>query len=1001
MKRIMMESNRHWILVFTGMLLAGAAAEADARRPQAGQATNAAGHAAAWQRHQELENASIFRGLEWRNIGPVVQGGRVVDIASVPGSPYTFYVAYASGGLWKTTNNGVTFEPVFDAQPSIIMGAIAVDPNQPETIWVGTGENNSSRSSYGGMGIFRSDDAGKTWRNLGLHDSNRIGRILVDPRDSDRVLVASLGKLYTPGGERGIYLTEDGGESWRQVLAGGPVTGFTDLAMTPGQPDVIYAAAWERSRRPWNFVEGGPGSAIWKSVNGGLDWQRLTGGLPQGKHVGRIGLTVSASHPHIVYASIDNQELLPEDQWHLGDRPISAKRLRRMSREEFLRQDPDEIEYFIRANDLDTSLDAEKLTAMIRDGDITIADLINELDDANANLFNTDIKGIEVYRSEDSGATWTKTHDQPLREVVYSYGYYFGQIRVAPDNPERLYLLGVPLLRSDDSGASWQGIMGKDMHADLQAMWIDPDYPDRVIAGNDGGLDVSYDGGSTWLKMDAQPVGQFYTVAVDMADPYNVYGGLQDNGTLKGSSKHRWQDGVGWRRINGGDGMYVAIDPRDNKTVYTGFQFGYYTRIGPDGKRHTVRPRDKLGAPALRYNWNTPVILSPHNPDIVYFGANKLYRSMDKGETWVAISGELSQSDNRGDVPFATLTSISESPGKFGLIWTGTDDGQVTVTVDGGVGWQKVDSRLPAERWVSRVEASAHKVERAYVSFNGYRDDDMRAYVYATENLGRKWRDISKGLPAEPVNVIREDPVNENVLYLGTDRGVYVSLDRGEHWQALPAGLPNAPVHDLVVHPRDRELVAGTHGRSVFILDVLPVQDLTDSVRDSELHIFPVAAVTAERNWRSQRSIWRHRPEFEPEIKVPFWSAADGEVLVEVVDENDQAVKRANYNARRGINTWSWRLVMDEALALAAEQNRLAKTEAKEDNEQDVDANSLARQPVQESVRLGHPLYVLPGKYTIRLVRGEESSQTAWTVKPPKEFEPRTPPAPPIRGRDK
>lgn len=982
------------ILLLLTALLAGTA---DARRPKAAAPANAAELTAAWERHQQLESSSLFHGLPWRNIGPVVQGGRVVDIASVPGEPYTFYVAYASGGLWKTRNNGVTFEPLFDQQPTMIMGDIAVDPQNPDTIWVGSGENNSSRSSYGGMGIYRSTDGGASWQHMGLTTSDRTGRIVVDPRDSDRVLVATLGKLYTAGGERGVYLTEDGGQSWRQVLAGDQTTGFTDLVLTPGNPDVVYAAAWERSRRPWNFVEGGSGSGIWKSVDGGETWSRLTGGLPKGSNVGRIGISVSASHPDTVYASVDNQALLPESQWELGDRPLSAKRLRTMSDEEFLRQDPEEIEYFIRANDLDTRLDAELLIKMIKAGELTVQDLLAELDDANANLFNTDIRGIEIYRSNDAGSSWTRTHEQPLREVVYTYGYYFGQIRVAPDNPERLYLLGVPLLRSDDGGANWQGIMGPDMHADLQAMWIDPAYPERVLAGNDGGLDISYDGGDTWLKMDAQPVGQFYTVAVDMADPYNVYGGLQDNGTLKGSSQHRWQDGNGFQRINGGDGMHVAIDPRDNKTVYTGYQFGYYTRISADGKRSSVRPRDALGEPALRYNWNTPVILSPHNPDIVYFGANRLFRSMDQGETWDAISPDLTRSKKRGDVPFATLTSISESPIRFGLLWTGSDDGQVQVSRDGGASWADVAGRLPADRWVSRVAASGHAPERAYLSLNGYRDDDIRAYVYATDDYGKRWRDISDGLPDEAVNVIVEDPVNENVLYVGTDRGVYVSLNRGAEWQSLQTELPNVPVHDLVVHPRERELVAGTHGRSIWITDVLPVQELTTELMSAPLHVFPIESVKARRHWRSRRSSWRHRPENEPRLEVRYWAAADGEATIELRDADERPLVRQSVAARRGINTWRWDLLMDATLALEAEQARLAALqEALADDEE---ANPV-RRVVAESVELGHPLYVFPGAYKLHIELADEQAETSWQVEAPEKLEPRSKPPMKIRGRD-
>ena len=969
----------------------------------------------AWQRHQQLDAESLFQGLEWRNVGPVVQGGRVVDIESVPGEPYTFYVAYASGGLWRTTNNGVTFEPLFDDQPVIIMGDVELDPQNPETLWVGTGENNSSRSSYGGYGVFRSDDAGATWRHMGLGDSDRIGRIRVDPRDSKRVYVASLGKLYTSGGERGVYRTTNGGETWEQILAGDDVTGFTDLAFEPGNPDVLYAAAWERSRRPWDFVEGGEGSALWKSTDAGDNWTRLEGGLPKGAHVGRIGLATSASQPSTIYASLDNQELLPEEQWDLGDGAITAKRLRKMSKEDFLAQDPEEIEDFIRSSDLDSSLDADKLIEMIEDGELTLQDLLDELDDANANLFNTDIRGIEVWRSDDAGATWRRTHEEPLRQVVYTYGYYFGQIRVAPDDSERVYLLGVPLIHSRDGGKTFESINGRGVHGDHQAFWVDPNYPDRLITGNDGGLDVSYDGGKSWLKLDAQPVGQFYTVEVDMADPYNVYGGLQDNGVLKGSSRSR--PGIDpWQRIGGGDGMYVQVDPRDNQTTYLGLQFGYYWRIGK-GERRSARPRDKLKEPALRYNWSSPIQLSEHNSDVLYFGANKLYRSLDQGETWKPISPDLSRSPMRGDVAFATLTSISESPLEFGMLWAGTDDGYVHFTDDGGREWRDVSGSLPRDRWVTRVEASRHERERAYVSLNGYRDDDLTTYLYVTEDSGATWTSLAAGLPAEPINVVREDPVNPDVLYVGTDRGAYTSLDRGATWQALPAGMPNVPVHDLVVHPRERELVAGTHGRSVFILDALPIQKLNGEVREQAVHVFPVEDVTFDRSWRGRRSPWFHDPLDDPEVKVPFWTSAEGNVELLIQDDNGRDLRRLELAAARGVNTFTWDLLLDPEAALAAEQAALQDDAEAEDAEDDASKKKRgkrkqaekdkaepkkgvrAKTPWAEAVRLGRPLYVTPGSYMLVVRTAAGEAETKLEIKPPEPRQPRMKKEPKIRGQ--
>ena len=998
----MMKYNKSiFMLALLSALLLTTALEA---RTQSGQPADYAEKYEAWEKHQALVAASPYGGLKWRSVGPVVQGGRLVDMEVVPGQPYTFYAAYASGGLWKTTNNGHTFEPLFDDQASMIMGDIAVDPNNPETVWVGTGENNSSRSSYGGMGVYRSDDGGQSWRYMGLGDSDRIGRILIDPNDSDTIYVAALGKLYTAGGQRGIFRSTDGGKSWQQVLKGGEWTGVIDLVFKPDDSKTLYAASWDRKRRPWEFTEGGSGSAIYKSVDGGDSWSHLEGGLPRGEFVGRIGLAVSAASPDTLYASIDNQQPLPEDQWEMGDRPVNAKRLRNMSKDEFLAQDKNEIEAFIRGSDFDVSINADKLIEWVKSDKVSIQDIIDELGDANANLFNTDIVGLQVWRSDDAGASWKITHDGPLDAVVYSYGYYFGEIRVSPGNPDQVYVLGVPVVKSDDGGKTWFSVQGRGVHSDHQSMWINPQHPDHLMIGNDGGADVSYDGGKTWVKLDAQPLGQFYTVNVDMAEPYNVYGGLQDNGTIRCSSTNRWNTGANCKRINGGDGMYVAVDPRDNKTTYSGSQFGYYARLGADGSRDEVRPRRAFGDPALRYNWNAPVILSPHNADVVYFGTNILYRSMDQGESWTAISGDLSRSKNRGDVPFASLTTLSESSLQFGLIWAGTDDGQVWVTDSSGVRWQDVSGKLPKDRWVSRVEASAHARDRAYVTFNGYRDDDIRAYVYRTDDLGKTFRDISKGLPAEAVNVIREDPLNENILYVGTDRSVYVSTDRGDSWSALQGGLPNVPVHDLVVHPRERELVAGTHGRSIWIVDVLPLQDLVEAGADTALKVFYIDDVQASRRWRSERSRWYFRPDEAPRSLIQYWSDDEGMAAIEVLDKNDVVVHRSSNETVKGMNSFEWDLLVDQELALAAESADLKKAkdsaaQGEEDKGKEDQSSSLADTPYAESVRLGHALYAIPGDYTVRIELGENSASAILKIKAAKDYEPRTSPAYKIRGK--
>jgi len=964
---------------------------------------------AAWEVRERLEEESLFNGLEWRSVGPVIQGGRVVDIATVPGEPYTFYVAYASGGLWRTTNNGVSFEPIFDDQPTLIMGDIEVDPRNPATVWVGTGENNSSRSSYGGLGIFRSDDRGESWRHVGLSESDRIGRILVDPRDSNRVYVATLGKLYTPGGERGVYRTTDGGESWEQVLAGDEITGFVDLVMDAANPDVLYAAAWERSRRPWDFVDSGSNSGVWKTTDGGDNWTRLTGGFPEGEFVGRIGLTLCDGQPQTIYASVDHWEMLPEDQWDLGGGALTAKRLRGMTKKEFLEQDPEAIEDFIRGNDLETSLDAEKLITMVEEGEITLEEILTELEEASPFLFQSDIRGIEVWRSDDGGATWARTHDEPIRQVVYTYGYYFGEVRVSPTDPERLYLLGVPMITSADGGKTWTTLQDPDVHVDYHAMWIDPNFPNRLFVGNDGGLDVSHDGGKSWLKLDAQPMGQFYAITVDGADPYNIYGGLQDNGSVKGSSKTRWEFGERWSFIGGGDGMYVQVDPRDDATTYAGFQFGFYRRTDPDGKGTQVRPRDGLKEPALRYNWQSPILLSHHNADILYFGTNRFMRSMDQGETWEAISPDLSRSQNRGDVPFGTITTIAESPLRFGLLWAGTDDGYVHVTDDGGTEWTEVTAGLPADRWVSRVEASSHEAEVAYVALNGYRDDDITAYLYRTEDLGRTWTSIAGGLPAEAINVVREDPVNQQVLYVGTDKGVYVSLDRGGSWQGLGSGLPPAAVHDLVVHPRQRELVAGTHGRSAYVLDVLPIQEMAGDLQHKAAVIFPVDNLQFDRGWKGRRSPWFRWPDRDPDMKIPFWVAAGGTATLEILDSEGRKLQKLETEAVKGVSTFTWDLLLDGDLALEAEKSRLAAEELEKQEEKSKKASAddsdeadskgrLAKKAWAEAVRLDWPLYITPGTYTLKLSAAGETAETELVVDDPEPREPRMKPKPKIRG---
>ena len=909
-----------------------------------------------WKQHQELVELSDFRDLPWRNIGPVLQGGRVVAIRVPQQSDHIMYLAYASGGVWKSENKGITFKPITDKLPNQIVGSLAIDPNDENVLWLGTGENNSSRSSYAGMGIYRSNDAGESWQYMGLGDTNRIGDIIVDPSDSNRVYVAALGALYSEGGQRGVYLTEDGGKNWKQVLKGDKTTGFVDLSIASNGD--IYASAWQRFRQSWNFEESGAGSKIYRSSDHGKSWKHLSNGLPGGKFVGRMGVDVAASNNNVVYVVVDNQEQLPEDQWDMGDTAINAKRLKKMTTEELLLQDKDALEKFLRDNNFPPETTADKVIEKLKEKKTSPQDLVKSLKNANNNLFDTDIKGLEVYRSDDGGDTFSKTHEKPLDNVVFTYGYYFGKIHVDPNDANTIYTMGVPLIKSTDGGQNWTSLYDPKVHVDYHEVWIDPKNSNHIIAANDGGADESYDGGEHWRKLDYQPVGQFYTVNVDMEEPYNVYGGLQDNGTLKGSSKTDWKDGESWTRLFGGDGMYVSTD---DKTTYVGFQFGNYFKLG-EGKPKSIKPPNYLNESPLRYNWNTPVVLSPHNKEIIYYGANKLYRSMDKGETYKAISKDLTQSLKYGDVPYATITSISESPLEFGRIIVGTDDGLVWVTSDGGNNWKNVTKKLPQKLWVSRVVASEHDKNQLWLTLNNYRNDDIQSYVYYSTNFGKSWKDISNNLPNSAVNVIKEDPKTKGLVYAGTDRGVYYSLNYGQKWQTLGDEFPTVPVHDLIVHPRDNELVVATHGRSVWVTDVSFIQEY-ESYKDKELHIIKPEEITFSASWSSAPSRWYNDGEPD-QASFKIWSNSEQSVHVEIQDENEQAIYTNQAHLHKGLNLITWDYKLNQELALVAEEFK------NKDKEQPLN-KSLT--PISEALRLGHGVYIPKGKYKF-IVGGSESS---------------------------
>jgi photosystem II stability/assembly factor-like uncharacterized protein len=788
---------------------------------------------------KQLLSRSTLNETGFRNIGPSIMSGRVVDIEVNPQDPTEFYVAYASGGLWHTQNNGQSFAPIFDSVDVLTIGDIAVNW-QNKHIWVGTGEVNSSRSTYAGLGVYRSSNNGKSWEYLGLPESHHIGKIQLSAKDPNTAWVAVLGHLYSESKERGIYKTTDAGKTWNQTLAIDANTGAIDVDIDPSNEQNLYAAMWYRTRTASNFEESGKTSGIYKSTDGGDKWTLIstpTSGFPSGDGVGRIGLAVYPKNPSIVYAIVDNNFQQPDTamQKAADTTRYVLRDFKALTVDQFLALDDKKLNAFLKfpRNGIPTKYSAESIKKDVKSGKLAPNCIWDYLYDANTALFETPIYGAQVYRSDNAGLSWVKTHVKPI-ELYSTYGYYFGKVFVSPSNPDKIAITGVSVLLSTDGGKTFSSIGKENVHADHHFVWMNGARDSHMIIGNDGGCNITYDNGAHWFKANTPAVGQFYNIAIDMAKPYNVYGGLQDNGTWFGSSatkeNYDWYDGGHnpYTMIGGGDGMQVQVDWRDNKTVYSGSQFGAYSRQNLVTKeRKSVRPTRDLGEPAVRYNWQSPILLSRHNQDVFYFGSNKFHRSMSKGDSLVTLSNDLTTNPFQGDVPFGTTTTISESPIRFGLIYVGTDDGNVQVSKDGGNSFTMISQKLPKGLYVSRVIASKYNVARVFVTLNGYRNDHFNAYVYQSDDYGTTWKQIMKDLPSEPVNVIKEDAVSEQVLYVGTDGGLYVSLDGGNSSMAWTKGLPaSVPVHDLEIHPRDHEIVLGTHGRSLYVgkLDALRKQ---------------------------------------------------------------------------------------------------------------------------------------------------------------------------------
>ncbi|MGH9776512.1 MAG: VPS10 domain-containing protein [Candidatus Acidiferrales bacterium] len=701
-----------------------------------------------------LEKA--LAGLELRSIGPALIAGRIVSIAVDPENRAHYFIGAASGNVWKTENDGASWTPVFEHEGSYSIGSVTLDPKNPAVVWVGTGENNSQRSVSYGDGVYRSDDGGKSWKNLGLKNSEHIARIAIDPRDSNIVYVAAQGPLWGSGGDRGLFKTTDGGKTWKNILSISEHTGVSDLVMSPDNPDTLYATAYQRERKTWTLIDGGPESAIYKSTDAGATWTKLKSGLPT-VDMGRIGLAVSATNPNVVYATVEAAE-------HKGG----------------------------------------------------------------------------IFRSADRGATWDRRNEYDAGAM------YYATVFVDPKNEDRIYVMGVNIQVSDDGGHTLHSLGTKSKHVDNHVIWIDPHDTNYYLVGCDGGVYESFDRGENWIFKSNLPLGQFYDVAVDRAAPfYHVYGGTQDNSSVGGPSRTRSASGIvntDWFFTHGGDGFKSQADPEDPNTVYAELQNGNLVRDDrATGERMGIVPQEGPGEPPLRWNWDSPFIISPHSHTRIYFAANILFRSDDRGNSWRAISGDLSRQIDRNSLLvmgrvwgpeavaksqstafYGNASALSESPKKDGLIYVGTDDGLIDVTEDGGANWRKVDAipGAPPRSYVNRVLASQHDVNTVYALFDNHKEEDFKPYLMKSTDAGKTWTAIQNNLPANgPVWSIAEDPVEAKLLFVGTEFGLYFSNDGGEKWNRLKGGLPTTAISDMTIQPQMNDLVLATYGRSFYVLD--------------------------------------------------------------------------------------------------------------------------------------------------------------------------------------
>jgi photosystem II stability/assembly factor-like uncharacterized protein len=798
---------------------------------------------------------SPFDHLRFREIGPASPSGRVDDLAVLESNPAVFYVATATSGVWKTVNHGTTFQQVFDAATTSSVGDIAIAPNDANLVWVGTGENNNRQSSSWGDGIYKSGDGGRTWQHAGLADTRHIARVIVDPADYGTVYVAALGNLWGSGGERGVYKTTDGGQTWTRVLHVDDDTGATELVMDPTNNRVLYAATYQRRRAVWGMNGGGPGSGIYKTTDAGRTWTRLTRGLPDGP-LGRIGLDVYRTNPNVVYARIEHE------------------------------------------------------------------------------------RESGVYRSDDAGISWTKLSSVNPRPM------YFSQIRIDPLNDHRIYVLGVQLHVSDDAGKTFRSTGAARIHVDHHAMWINPRDSNMAIIGNDGGVSITYDRSKTWVWMPNLPLSQFYHVTYDMQRPYHVCGGLQDNNTWCAPSDVRSEDGISnddWYIIGGGDGFQAQMDPGDPRILYAESQDGRMNRVDRlTNERKSIRPEAPEGEQPYRWNWDTPMRISAHNPATIFVAGNRLFKSTDRGHSWKAISPDLTTNTDRetlslmgvaakefkiakhdGVGAYGTLVQFAESPRKPGIYYTGSDDGVVSVSRDDGASWTNVTAKipgLPKNTYVSKLEASRFEDGVVYATFDGHRTNEWGTYAYMSSDFGASWRSIAGDLPkGQIVRTLTEDLTNPDVLYLGTESGLFVTVDRGRRWTRIRGNFPTVPVYEITLHPRDNDMIVATHGRGVWILDDLAPFQQFAKAQETDVTMFEPEAVAQRRpandrakSFEGDRQFLGGNPARGARILYYLKSPAK-EVTLTIRDASGSIVRDLSGEATKdagktGVNTIVWDL---------------------------------------------------------------------------------------------